>query len=78
MNFFSNFQNETLRKSRIFYHFSSLIMQCQKEFPQFSNDSFMATNFEECDLEGILRSSCFYFIFLSMSPNFVIMIIKVT
>ena len=51
---------------------------CQKEFPQFSNYSFMATNFEECDLEGILRSSCFYFIFLSMSPNFVIMILKVT
>ena len=51
---------------------------CQKEFPQFSNYSFMATNFEECDLEGILRSSCFYFIFYLCLQILRIMILKVT
>ena len=60
-SFIRNFQNETLRESRMFYHFASTIMQYQNEFPQFSNDSSMASNFEECDLGNILRSSCFYF-----------------
>ena len=70
MNFCSNFQNETLRESRIFYHFSSLIMQCQKSFHNFQMIiSWLPISKSECDLGGILRSSCFYFIFY-LSPNF--------
>ena len=66
-SFIRNFQNKTLRESRMFYHFASAIMQYQNESPQFSNDSFMASNFEECGLGNILRLSCFYFVWFRSS-----------
>ena len=59
-----------LSESRIFYHFASVIMQCQNDFPQFSNDSFMASNFEEFDLGDIITSSCFFKFKSSLFENF--------